>query len=133
MVGGSVSAFDALHDIRSSASLPVISSSRKPSAVFGTVPFEHPEIDKRPAIASFDPDSGRITFTDGTHVDDVDNVLFATGYDFSFPFIQEVKPRIQRIPSLYQHVFYNADPSLAFIGMMSSQDSISSRHFLKSF
>ncbi|KAH7329607.1 thiol-specific monooxygenase [Stachybotrys elegans] len=119
VVGGSVSAFDALHDIRQTAALPLISSVREPSGVFGWAPFKHPDFDNRPPISSLDPETGRITFTDGSVVDDVDHVLFATGYDFTFPFLPHIKPKNGRIPGLYQHVFQTSDPSLAFIGMVT--------------
>lgn len=119
VVGGSVSAFDTLHDVRTVCQLPVISSLRRPSPIFGPAPFTHPDILNRPAIAALDADSGRVIFADGTHADDVDLILFATGYEFSFPFLQDRKPQNGRIPGLYQHVFNANDPSLAFIGMVT--------------
>lgn len=118
VVGGSVSAFDALHDIRRLAKLPVISSLRQPSAIFGWAPFQHPDIENRPSISSFDQSTGRITFSDGTFEDGIDAVLFATGFEFSFPFLPGVQPVNRRVPGLYQHVFKTSDPTLAFIGMV---------------
>ncbi|KAM5354966.1 hypothetical protein ACJ41O_001612 [Fusarium nematophilum] len=119
VVGGSVSAFDALHDVRQTAKLPVISSLREPSAIFGWAAFQHPDIDNRSSISSVDPDTGRITFHDGTSVNNIDAVLFATGFEFSFPFLPHAKQVNRRIPGLYQHVFKSSDPSLAFIGMVT--------------
>lgn len=119
VVGGAVSAFDTLHDIRKVSQLPVISSLRKPSRVYGAAPFTHPHISNRPAIASIAADTGRITFTDGSCADNVDVILFATGYEFSFPFLPQIKPKNGRVPGLYQHVFCSHDPSLAFIGMVT--------------
>ena len=52
-------------------------------------------------------------------MDDVDIVLFATGYDFSFPFLDNVSITRRRIKGLYQHVFNADDPTLSFIGMVS--------------
>ncbi|KAF3051805.1 hypothetical protein E8E11_000282 [Didymella keratinophila] len=83
------------------------------------MPFTHPDVLNRPAIAALDADNGQVTFTDGTYANDVDHIIFATGYEFSFPFLRDVKPKNGRIPGLYQHVFYNGDPSLAFIGMVT--------------
>ncbi|KAF6819178.1 hypothetical protein CPLU01_13121 [Colletotrichum plurivorum] len=117
VVGGSISAFDTIHDLRLTAKTPVISSVRGTSAVFGNTPFLHPHIQNRPQIASVDAETGRITFLDGTWVDDVDVLLFATGYDFSFSFLPEIKSTNKRIPGLYQHVFLAKDPSVAFLGM----------------
>lgn len=122
VVGGSISAFDALHDIRAVSKLPIISSLRIPSAVFSSAAFTHPDIDNRAQISAFDPETGRITLIDGSSVEDVDVVLFATGYEFSFPFLPDVKPTNRRIRGLYQHVFKSDNPSLAFIGMVSDLD-----------
>ncbi|OKL56726.1 hypothetical protein UA08_07862 [Talaromyces atroroseus] len=117
VVGGSVSAFDTLHDICRVSKLPVISALRHPSGIFGHTPFIHPDIDNRSEISEFDPETGRITFSDGSIAEDVDAILFATGFEFSFPFLPDVKPVNRRIPGLYQHVFKIDNPSLVFIGM----------------
>ncbi|KAI0204870.1 putative dimethylaniline monooxygenase [Astrocystis sublimbata] len=118
VVGGSVSAFDALHDIRGVTRGPVISSLRKPNPIYGWTPFKHPSIDIRSEISSFDSETGRINFADGSTADDVDLVLFGTGYEFSFPAIPDVKVKNGRIPGLYEHVFSIEDPSLVLIGMV---------------
>ncbi|PYH94701.1 putative dimethylaniline monooxygenase, partial [Aspergillus ellipticus CBS 707.79] len=118
VVGGSISAFDALHDNCPISKTPIISSLRKPSAIFGPAPFTHPDIDNRSEIASVDPSTGQVHFTDGSSVDKVDHILFATGYDFSFPFLPQLKSVNKRIPGLYQHFLKIDDPSLAFIGMV---------------
>ncbi|KAF7526672.1 hypothetical protein G7054_g10692 [Neopestalotiopsis clavispora] len=119
VVGGSVSAFDALHDMRKAAKLPVLSAIRNAEGPYGDAPFLHPQIDNRSQIASFEPELGRVNFADGSSADDVDVVLFATGYDFSFPFLPGVKSVNNRIPGLYQHVFKSDNPSLAFVGMVT--------------
>lgn len=115
-----MSAFDALHDIRQVSKGPVISSMRAPNPTFGMSPFTHPDIDNRSEISAFDSTTGRITFVDGSWVDDVDIVLFATGFQFSFPFLPGIKAVNGRIPGLYQHIFQTNDPSLVFLGMVSS-------------
>ncbi|KAF9873047.1 thiol-specific monooxygenase [Colletotrichum karsti] len=119
VVGGSVSAFDALHDIRLVAQTPVIASLREPLPAFGWAPFTHPDITIKSQIKHFCHKTGRITFSDKSTVDDVDIVLFATGYDFSFPFLPKLKVENRRIPGLYQHVFHVDDPTLAFVGMVT--------------
>ncbi|KAF4457444.1 thiol-specific monooxygenase [Fusarium albosuccineum] len=91
----------------------------KPSAIFGWAPFSHPHIESHSSISSIDPDTGRITFSDDAFLDDIDVVLFATGFAFNFPFLPNTKPVNGRIPGLYQHVFKSDDPSLAFIGMVT--------------
>ncbi|EED23467.1 dimethylaniline monooxygenase, putative [Talaromyces stipitatus ATCC 10500] len=121
VVGGSISAFDALHDIREVAKLPVISSARDHSPLFGDIPFLHPHIENRPGITSFDTTTDKITFTDGSSVigDEIDIILFATGYDFSLPFLPDLKSVHRRIPGLYQHIFKIENPTLAFVGMIA--------------
>ncbi|KAL5343252.1 putative dimethylaniline monooxygenase [Aspergillus crustosus] len=119
VVGGSISAFDALHDVRQVSKLPIISSLRKLSPLFGETPFRHPDIENHSEISSFDPETGAINFADGSVVHDVDAVIFATGYDFSFPFLPDLMSVHKRIPGLYQHVFKIDNPSLAFVGMVT--------------
>lgn len=120
VVGGSVSAFDALHEIRTVAKHPVVASLREPLQAFGWGPFTHPHIVTKPPISRLHPDTGRIDFLDGTSIDHADVVLFATGYDFSFPFLPEVEIKNRRIRGLYQHIFSMGDPTLSFVGMVSS-------------
>jgi hypothetical protein len=114
-----VSAFDALHDIRQVAKLPVISSLRRPSPAFGSAPFIQPDIDRHSEISRFDPQTRVVTFSDGSSIGNVDVVLFATICDFNFPFLPGLKSVHKRISVLYQNVFKFDEPTLAFIGMIS--------------
>jgi hypothetical protein len=69
---------------------------------------------------STSPTSGvLVRFTDGTEVDNVDKVHFATGYRLSYPFLypNPVAPS-GRLTGFYQHVFNIADPSLAVVGQV---------------
>lgn len=118
-MGGSVSAFDALHEIRAVSKHPVIASLRQPLPAFGWGPFKHPHIEVRQPIVRLDPETRTVTFDDGSTVADVDVIFFATGYDFSFPFLPTIEVRNRRIQGLYQHVFNIDDPSLGFMGMVS--------------
>jgi hypothetical protein len=120
-----VSAFDALHEIRLVAQHPVICSLKEPLPAFGWSAFTHPHVVNKPPISRFHQD-GRIDFSDGSSENQVDIILFATGYDFSFPFLPgfDVRIKNRRIRGLYQHVFDIEDPSLSFIGMVSKPDSI---------
>lgn len=120
MVGGSISAFDALHDIREVSKLPIISAARTHAPLYGTIPFLHPHIENRPHITSFDVATDKITFADGSFVngDAIDIILFATGYDFSLPFLPDLKSVHKRIPGLYHHIFNIENPTLAFVGMV---------------
>lgn len=123
MVGGSVSAFDIVHDIRSVVQKPLYSAIRNPHPTFGFTPFTHPHISIKKEITRLDPETGRVDFADGTSLPEVDHIVFATGYDFSLPFLPQVDIPNRRVPGLYLHVFNIADPTLAYIGAVSVQYS----------
>ncbi|MBY8875765.1 NAD(P)-binding domain-containing protein [Micromonospora sp. PLK6-60] len=78
----------------------------------------HGEIEARPAVAGFD--GHRVTFTDG-RADDVDLVIWCTGYRVELPFLD---PALlggdpEALP-LYRHVFHPDLPGLALVGLMQS-------------
>lgn len=78
----------------------------------------HGEVVARPGIAAFE---GRtVRFTDGT-TDEVDTIVWATGYRVSIPFLRPewLGERPEQMP-LYQRVFHLKDPSLLFVGLMQS-------------
>ncbi|XP_075895643.1 flavin-containing monooxygenase 5-like [Nelusetta ayraudi] len=73
----------------------------------------------KPNVSRFDGSS--VHFDDGSVVDDVDLVVFATGYKFSFPFLAcDVIPVSQNKASLYKNVFPPEldHPTLAVIGLV---------------
>ncbi|EKG12696.1 Flavin-containing monooxygenase FMO [Macrophomina phaseolina MS6] len=119
VVGGSISAIDVLHDIKEVAQEPVYASLRQPLPSFGWVPFTHPNIEIKKEITRFDAASRTVHFADGTSLTNVDRVVFATGYDFSLPFLPDVPIKNRRIPSLYLHVFNIPDPSIVYIGAIT--------------
>ncbi|KKY27879.1 putative thiol-specific monooxygenase [Diplodia seriata] len=119
VVGGAISAIDVLHDIKDAAQHPVYASLRQPVPSLGWTPFTHPHIAIKQEITRFDPATGAITFADGTSLPDVDHVVFATGYNFTLPFLPHLRIPARRIPGLYLHVFNIADPSLVFIGAIT--------------
>ncbi|NXK65982.1 FMO5 monooxygenase, partial [Sylvietta virens] len=76
----------------------------------------------KPDIQEFTETSA--IFEDGTR-EDVDAVVFATGYSFSFPFLEGVKVVENQIP-LYKFVFPPdlEKPTLAFIGLIQPLGAI---------
>lgn len=103
---------------------PVYASLRgDPIPHFGWEPFIHPHISIQKQIVHFCSKTGTITFEDGTKVEDVDHVIFGTGYTFSFPFLPKVQERVvqadRRLPGVYYHTWDIEDPNLAFLGMVS--------------
>ncbi|KAH7129078.1 hypothetical protein EDB81DRAFT_871743 [Dactylonectria macrodidyma] len=123
VLGASVSSHEIVHEILAFAESPVYASIRgDPLPAFGWAPYTHPKISIKKGIARFDAETRRIHFSDGSHLDDIDHVIFGTGYTFSLPFLPEVQNRIKhayrRLPGVYQHTWNIEDPTLAFVGML---------------
>jgi len=123
-VGASVSSFDIVHDILSVVKTPVYASLRSPHPVFGFIPFTHPEIERKPVINQVSAENRTVSFSDGSKLENVDHIIFATGYSFSLPFLPSVKVVNRRVPGLYLHIFRQEDPTLALIGGVSTHFSI---------
>lgn len=72
----------------------------------------------KPSVMKFTESS--VTFDDGTS-EDIDVIIFATGFNFTFPFLDEsvTKPSNSKV-LLYRHVFplELEKPTLAFIGII---------------
>lgn len=77
----------------------------------------------------------KIVFEDGSVVENPDRVIYATGYQFSFPFLTrlfeqdnvELTKEGIIIPNLYQHTFLLNEPLINFVGVPI--DGISFRVF----
>lgn len=124
VVGASVSAADIAFDLVSTAQWPVyaVIKGHTVNGYFGDEPFRHPRILATPSISHIDTEHGQRTvhLIDGTAVTDVDNIIFGTGYSWSVPFLPSVETRSNRIPGLYQHVVYQKDPTLLFVGAIGT-------------
>ncbi|KAJ7606637.1 hypothetical protein FB45DRAFT_847505 [Roridomyces roridus] len=96
----------------------------------------HHDVNVVPGITRFHPDNASIEFEDGTLLTDIDRIIFATGYQYTFPFlpqyhnssipIGEEGPMDQPQPlvtdgshyrSLYLEFMYIEEPTLAFMNM----------------
>ncbi|KAH7071063.1 hypothetical protein FB567DRAFT_214202 [Paraphoma chrysanthemicola] len=124
VVGASVSAADIAYDVIGIAKGPVyaVVLGHKPNGYFGDVAFKHPGIAEKPSISHVTSTNGERTvhFVDGTVVREVDEIIFGTGYSWSLPFLPSVEVRNNRVPGLYQHVVYQKDPSLVFVGAVAA-------------
>ncbi|CAI7577087.1 unnamed protein product [Penicillium glandicola] len=122
-VGASVSAADTAVSLVDSAQTPVIAVVRgRYNVYFGDLAFQHPKIQRRPPIShitSNDEGERTVHFEDGTSETDVDHLIFGTGFSWTLPFLPQVATRNNRVPDLYQHVFYRHDPSLVFVGAVA--------------
>ncbi|KAJ5930296.1 hypothetical protein N7466_005789 [Penicillium verhagenii] len=120
-VGASVSAADTAVSLIDSAQTPIHAVVRgRYNIFFGDEAFKHPKIQRRAPISRITTEDRTVHFEDGTSVSDVDHIIFGTGFTWTLPFLPQVSTRSNRVPDLYQHVFYRHDPSLVFIGAVGA-------------
>lgn len=124
IVGASVSGADIAYDLVGVVKGPVyaVVIGHKANGYFGDEAFKHPGIAQKPSISRVETADGQRTvhFTDGSFVDDVDEIIFGTGYSWSLPFLPGVQVNNNRVPGLYQHVVYQKDPTLLFVGAVGA-------------
>ena len=123
IVGNSASGTDIASQIATVSLHPLLLSSHSKSELF---PFSASYKQDVPEISEFLPPSQfnrAVRFANGKIETDLDAILFATGYHYSFPFLSSLTPSLSptgaRVENLYQHIFYIPSPSLAFIGLPS--------------
>jgi len=77
------------------------------------------EIQTAPPITRFD--GNRAVFGESAVVSEaLDSVIFCTGYDYSFPFLDSsigVKIEERAVTPLYRHLYFTKDPTLVFVGL----------------
>ena len=119
-MGASVSAADIAFDLAEIATAPVhaIIIGHAVNGYFGDEAFNHPNIQKHPSIERV---SNRTVYlADGNSITDVDHIVFGTGYSWTLPFLPAASVRNNRVPKLYQHVIWQKDPTLLFIGAVAA-------------
>ena len=121
IVGNSVSGLDISAQI-GPVSRAVILCARTPSAI-GPV-SSAPWRTEVPGLAEFLPAQSHnraVKFVDGSIQTDIDAVIFATGYFYNFPFLQDLdSPLVThglRTEHVYKHLFYIDNPTLVFPGL----------------
>ncbi|KAH0592438.1 hypothetical protein MHUMG1_09824 [Metarhizium humberi] len=121
VVGNSASGHDVAADLVSAAQHPVYVSRRSKSKWDGDEP--PPGISWKPTIREFQPD-GRVVFADDTYLDNVDAVIYCTGYKASFPFWNEKANKqplwdykADRLVKSYRHTFFRDYPNLGIVGL----------------
>ncbi|KAI9049658.1 hypothetical protein LZ554_006683 [Drepanopeziza brunnea f. sp. 'monogermtubi'] len=121
IVGNSASGHDLTAEVVAAARLPVYQSRRSVSRWDGAEP--PPGIAWKPVIQEFLP-SGRIVFADGTSLDDIDTVIYCTGYRASFPFWNAAQNgrafwdyAHDKLVRNYLHTFPHDFATLAIVGV----------------
>lgn len=121
IVGNSASGTDIASQIAKLSKHPMLISQRSESPMAFAASYK----ENVPEIAEFlAPAQGRaVRFVDGRVERNIDAILFATGYYYSFPFLSSLEPKListgERVQHLYKHMFYIDDPTIAFIGLPS--------------
>ncbi|KAL4781830.1 hypothetical protein BJX76DRAFT_369547 [Aspergillus varians] len=121
VLGGSFSAGDVVGDTHTVVRAPLYVSQSSHSPYITHI-WNLENVELKPTISRIEGRESsklRITFSDGSQLEDVDKIIFATGYRLSFPFLSP-KPVLiaDRLPGIYQHVFKIGDPSLAVLGLV---------------
>ena len=74
-----------------------------------------------PPIKTFLTSTRGVEFEDGTIVNDIDAIVFATGYFYSLPFLEEVTPKLitdgSHVNHTYKHLFFALKPTLSFLAL----------------
>jgi hypothetical protein len=132
VVGASISGPDIASSIAGIVKPPLLSVVRgKYHPYFFDYAFQHPSIIRKYGIKRFDATGaggkGAIYFEDGSNAIAPDAVIFGTGYSWTLPFLQDVWGEGKgvncvnnRVPGLYQHVFWRQDPTLVFVGAVAA-------------
>ena len=118
VVGNSASGTDIGSQISAVCQEPLIISCRSPSKL-SMIPAGRTK--KLPEIEELMPFARALRFRDGHLEDDVDAVLFCTGYLYSYPFLSSLRPALiedgSRTKHVYKHMFYKHQPTLAFVAL----------------
>lgn len=85
------------------------------------VEVDLPNLEYVGLIEKYEYDHNRSAVTvDGTTIPDIDTIVFATGYLYTFKFLESHLPGItdgKRVQNIYRQIFNVDDPTLAFVGL----------------
>ncbi|KAI9880920.1 MAG: hypothetical protein M1830_009988 [Pleopsidium flavum] len=121
IVGNAASGVDIGAQIGTVCKLPLLVSQRSASYLSPGAEAYKEEV---PEIIDFLPSTScprAVRFADGRIEQDIDVIVFCTGYLYSYPFLGSLNPPIvsggKRVQHVYRHIFYNDQPTLAFVGL----------------
>ncbi|KFY88364.1 hypothetical protein V500_06363 [Pseudogymnoascus sp. VKM F-4518 (FW-2643)] len=119
VVGAGVSGIDIANQIAPHAQYPLLLSRRAAKGSSSPLAPEKTSIEDVSEIEEFIADNRTVRFIDGRIETGVDEVIFCTGYLYSYPFLQNLEPAVvttgYRTENLYLHMFYHEEPTLSFL------------------
>lgn len=120
VVGNSASGADISNQIAGHCALPLLWSSKSTNLFVSATPTD-PRRRELPPIKQFLPSTRGVEFEDGTISHAIDAILFATGYFYSLPFLDQVRPSPitdgTRVNHTYKHLFFAPKPTLSFLAL----------------
>ncbi|WXC54847.1 hypothetical protein SNK03_000826 [Fusarium graminearum] len=120
VVGNSASGVDVSAQLSNVAKHPIFISEKEKSTV--VAPTKEPWAAGVPEIVEFLPEQRGVRFANGQVENDIDAVIFCTGFHYSYPFLKSLDPPVV-VPSgghaahLWEHILYTADPTLSFLSV----------------
>ena len=89
---------------------------------FGDWAFQNPHIQRHAPVSHISSSNGDRTvyFEDGTSLSNIDYIILGTGYSWTMHFMPDIEIRNNRVVDLYLHIFYMQDPTLVFVGGVST-------------
>ncbi|KAH7148201.1 hypothetical protein EDB81DRAFT_932534 [Dactylonectria macrodidyma] len=121
VVGNSASGVDITAQLSSVARLPILVSEKEQNPL-NSPALNTPTAVYVPEIAEFLPKNRGVRLANGHVETDIDAVILCTGFHYSFPFLQNLKPSIL-VPDgtyaghLWENFLYTADPTLALMSI----------------
>lgn len=118
VVGNAASGSDISNQIAKHCQTPLIWSGR---SSFSATATKDPRRKVYGPIKEFLPSTRSIEMEDGTILGNIDSIVYATGYFYSFPFLENIKPALvtdgSHVNNTYQHLFYAPQPTLSFLAL----------------
>ncbi|KAI9047313.1 hypothetical protein LZ554_008760 [Drepanopeziza brunnea f. sp. 'monogermtubi'] len=117
--GNSASGSDIANQISAVCKKPLLNSTNGPSTF--QLPVGGIAIEEMPKIVEYIVGGRAVKFEDGRIEKDIDAIVYATGYLYSFPFLKSLDPPIvttgRRAMGLYKQIFCINHPTLVFAAL----------------